>query len=97
MQTWIYDIHIRQLFDNLYHHHIFIDENNKDEEGKCFKKLCLDLLDNDFLPTKTEHTGWNLSYTIGTLLIQVQIFLSNPDLSENSILNLIKLKNYLNQ
>ena len=89
-------IYPAQLFDNLYHRHVFND-TIKDENGEYFKKLCLDLLDNDFLPTKTEHTGWNPSYTIGTLLIQVQIFLSNPDLSENSILNLIKLKNYLNQ
>ena len=74
-----------QLFDNLYHRHIFIDENNKDEDGKCFKKLCLDLLDNDFMSTKSENTGWNPSYTISSLLMQVQIFLANPDMSETSM------------
>ena len=74
-----------QIFDNLYHRHIFIDENNKDEDGKCFKKLCLDLLDNDFMSTKTENTGWNPSYTISSLLMQVQIFLANPDMSETSM------------
>ena len=73
-----------QLFDNLYHHHIFNDEK-RDESGKCFKKLCIDLLDNDFMSTKSEHTGWNPSYTISSLLMQLQIFLSNPDLSENSM------------
>ena len=73
-----------QLFDNLYHHHIFNDEK-QDEDGKCFKKLCIDLLDNDFMSTKREHTGWNPSYTISSLLMQLQIFLSNPDLSENSM------------
>ena len=37
------------------------------------------------MSTKDENTGWNPSYTISTLLLQVQIFLSNPDLSENSM------------
>ena len=73
-----------QLFDNLYHHHVFNDDN-KNENGKCFRKLCIDLLDNDFMSTKEENTGWNPSYTISTLLMQIQIFLSNPDLSENSM------------
>ena len=73
-----------QLFDNLYHRHIFNDDN-KDENGKCFKKLCLDLLDNDFMSTKSENTGWNPSYTISTLLMQLQIFLANPDMSEKSM------------
>ena len=76
-------IYPNQLFDNLYHHHIFKDEVTFDETGKCFKKLCLDLLDNDFMSTTSENTGWNPSYTISSLLMQVQIFLSNPDLSEN--------------
>ena len=78
-------IYPNQLFDNLYHHHIFKDENALDENGKCFKKLCIDLLDNDFMSTKEENTGWNPSYTISTLLMQVQIFLSNPDLTEHSM------------
>ena len=77
-------IYPSQLFDNLYHRHVFND-TIKDENGACFKKICFDLLDNDFLSTKTENSGWNPSYTISTLLIQVQIFLSNPDLSENSM------------
>ena len=73
-----------QPFDNLYHHHIYNDES-KNENGICFKKLCIDLLDNDFLPTKNENTGWNPSYTISTLLMQLQIFLSDPDLNELSM------------
>ena len=77
-------IYPEQLFDNLYHRHIFNDDL-KDENGKCFRKLCIDLLDNDFMSTKEENTGWNPSYTISTLLMQIQIFLSNPDLSENSM------------
>ena len=78
-------IYPNQLFDNLYHHHVFNDENTLDENGKCFKKLCIDLLDNDFMSTKDENTGWNPSYTISTFLMQIQIFLSDPDLSENSM------------
>jgi ubiquitin-protein ligase len=73
-----------QLFDNLYHRHVFNDDS-KDEDGLCFRKLCLDLLANDFMSTKNENTGWNPSYTISTLLMQLQIFLSNPDLSINSM------------
>ena len=37
------------------------------------------------MSTKSENTGWNPSYTISTLLMQVQSFLSDPDLSENSM------------
>ena len=77
-------IYPNQIFDNLYHHHIFPDDK-KDENGNIFKKLCFDLLDNDFMSTTTEKTGWNPSYTISTLLMQVQSFLSDPDLSENSM------------
>ena len=68
-----------QCLDNTYHHHIFLS-NLKDEKGRCFQKFCFDLLENDFLPTSTaQYTGWNPSYTISSLLLQVQIFLSNPD------------------
>ena len=67
-----------QYFDNTYHHHIF-ESNSKDEEGKHFNKFCFDLLQNDFLSTNDAYTGWNPSYSITTLLLQVQIFLSKPD------------------
>ena len=84
-------IYPNQLFDNLYHRHIFLDDK-KDENGNTFKKLCFDLLDNDFLSTKSEKTGWNPSYTISTLLMQVQSFLSDPDLSENIMPNPHQIK-----
>ena len=67
-----------QYFDNTYHHHIF-QSDLKDEEGNHFQKFCFDLLQNDFISTTEANTGWNPSYTISTLLLQVQIFLSNPD------------------
>ena len=62
-----------QNFDGSYHHHVFSDYNG-------FYKFCFDLLDNDFMKTDEEKTGWNPSYTISSLLIQVQNFLSDPDL-----------------
>ena len=68
-----------QCFDNTYHYHIFQSEI-KDEKTQYFNNFCFDLLDNDFLPTSSlAHTGWNPSYTISTLLLQVQTFLANPD------------------
>ena len=70
-----------QHFDGTYHHHIF-EDLKRDEYGRKFYKLCFDLLDNDFLSTKEEHSGWNPSYTISTLLLQIQNFLSNPDMNK---------------
>ena len=67
-----------QYFDNIYHHHIF-RSGLKDEKDRHFNKFCFDLLENDFLSTSSEKTGWNPSYTISTLLLQVQTFLSKPD------------------
>ena len=67
-----------QYFDNIYHHHIFRSDL-KDEKDRHFNKFCFDLLENDFLSTSSEKTGWNPSYTISTLLLQVQTFLSKPD------------------
>ena len=71
-----------QLLDEEYHHHIFKD-SSKDENNLNYKKFCFDLLDNDFMSTSEEKTGWNPSYSISTILLQVQNFLCNPDLPEN--------------
>ena len=62
-----------QNFDGRYHHHVF-------SADKGFYKFCFDLLQNDFMKTDEENTGWNPSYTISSLLIQVQNFLCEPDL-----------------
>ena len=56
-----------------YHHHIFNDSYG-------FKKFCFDLLDNDFMSISEEHTGWNPSYSISSLLLQVQNFIADPDM-----------------
>ena len=62
-----------QNFDHIYHHHVFNDQDG-------FYKFCFDLLENDFMKTNEEHSGWNPSYTISSLLIQVQNFLCDPDM-----------------
>ena len=66
-----------QAIDGQYHHHIFPD-SSKDENNLHFKKFCFDLLENDFMSTSAENTGWNPSYSISSLLLQVQNFLSDP-------------------
>ena len=73
-----------QAISGTYHHHIFQDYS-KDENGMPFKKFCFDLLDNDFMNINAEHTGWNPSYTISCLLLQVQNFLSDPDMPQSHL------------
>ena len=82
-----------QPFDNTYHHHIFKD-SRKDENGGNFNKFCFDLLDNDFLSTSSQYTGWNPSYTITSLLLQVQSFLCDPDMNKEHLPDKDKI-NYL--
>ena len=79
-----------QGIDGQYHHHIFQDIT-KDENGKHFKKFCFDLLDNDFMSTSVEHSGWNPSYTICSLILQVQNFLCDPDMPESHFPNKEKI------
>ena len=92
-------IYPNQAIDGQYHHHIF-DDYSKDENGHYFKKFCFDLLDNDFMSTKDENTGWNPSYTISSILLQVQNFISDPDMhgyipDKNKISQLFtSMKNY---
>ena len=73
-----------QAIDGQYHHHIFPDYS-KDEDGLRFKKFCFDLLDNDFMSTTVERSGWNPSYSISSLLLQVQNFIGDPDLPEDHL------------
>jgi len=79
-----------QAIDGQYHHHIFGD-SSKDENGQYFKKFCFDLLDNDFMNINAEHTGWNPSYTISCLLLQVQNFLCDPDMPKSHLPNQNKI------
>ena len=91
-------IYPNQAIDGQYHHHIFQDFS-KDENGHYFKKFCFDLLDNDFMNISEEHTGWNPSYSISSLLLQVQNFIADPDMHgyippKNKIDQLMNSMNY---
>ena len=84
-----------QAISGEYHHHIFPD-NSQDENGHHFKKFCFDLLDNDFMSTSTEHTGWNPSYSISSLLLQVQNFIADPDMHASHLPNKAKIRQLMN-
>ena len=77
-----------QTIDGNYHHHIFEDYRSyNSNDGAYYKQFCFDFLENHFMSISQEHSGWNPSYTISSILLQVQIFLSNPDLPEHSLPN----------
>ena len=81
-----------QELDGRYHHHIFDEYSRKGG----FKKFCFDLLDNDFMNVNEAKTGWNPSYTVSSLLLQVQNFLSDPDMEESHLPNKDKIIFLLN-
>lgn len=69
-------IYPNQAMGNNHNHRIFNDKSG-------YKGFCMDILDNQFhMDTKGEYTGWNPVYTISSILLQVQNFLSNPDLPQ---------------
>ena len=76
-----------QYIDHHFHHHIY-----EDRELNGFKGFCFDLLKNDFMETNVEHSGWNPSYTISTILLQVQNFLCDPDLPKCALPNNEQIK-----
>ena len=78
-----------QAINGEYHHHIFATSNDN-----CFKGFCFDFLENDYMSTSEEHSGWNPGYTISSILLQVQNFLSDPDLPDYLLPNKAKI-NYL--
>ena len=84
-------IYPEQAIDHSYHHHIFNnddrmrrddfgDSNNEKLKYKDFKQFCFDISDNEFMPTNEAKSGWNPSYSISFLLLQVQNFISDPDM-----------------
>ena len=75
-------IYPNQTIDGTYHHHIFDNQYDYENSSNNFKGFCFDFLENDYMSTSEEHTGWNSGYTISSILLQVQNFLSNPDLPE---------------
>ena len=69
-------IYPNQALDHRYHHHICCGRED-------YKELCINLLQNEFhMDTNEQYTGWNPAYTISSILLQVQNFLSDPDMPE---------------
>ncbi len=64
-----------QLIGMGYHHHILSGSNG-------YMEFCINLLDNRYMDTNEQHTGWNPAYTISSILLQVQNFISNPDMHQ---------------
>ncbi|MBP5421564.1 MAG: hypothetical protein J6Y78_03875 [Paludibacteraceae bacterium] len=58
-----------------FHHHVLEGENG-------YMEFCIDLLDNDYMDTNEQHTGWNPAYTISSVLLQVQNFIGDPDMHQ---------------
>jgi ubiquitin-protein ligase len=70
-------IYPNQMIGEHYHHHIFRTYNEKES----YYRFCINLLENEFnMDTNEEHTGWNPAYTISSILLQVQNFISDPDM-----------------
>ena len=65
-----------QEFDGRFHKHIF-NEYEKINGENHYKKFCFDLLENSLMNTNEEYSGWNPSYNISSILLQVQNFLAN--------------------
>jgi ubiquitin-protein ligase len=83
-------IYSGQELDNRYHHHIYNDYNYN-IRNEYFKGFCFDFLENNFMSTSVEHSGWNPGYTISSILLQVQQFLSDPDLPKSLLPNQEKI------
>lgn len=69
-----------QHFSHQYHHHIF-----KEWSGEGYSRFCLNLLENDFyMNTAAIGTGWSSAYTFRAIILQLQNFLSDPDMKPPS-------------
>ena len=79
-----------QPFGRAYHHHIFDDVNG-------YKKFCLDLLENNFMSTKEIGSGWSPAYSFKSIFMQIQNFLSDPDLPKDHLPNEASVKWLRNQ
>ena len=72
-------IYPNQMIGEHYHHHIFRTYHEKES----YYRFCINLLENEFnMDTNEEHTGWNPAYTISSILLQVQNFISDPDMHQ---------------
>ena len=70
-------IYPNQEIGNNYHHHIY----SCNYGNKYYYRFCINFLENEFgMNTNEEYSGWNPAYTISSILLQVQNFISDPDL-----------------
>ena len=70
-------IYPNQEIGNNYHHHIF----GTNYANAYYYRFCINFLENEFgMDTNEEYSGWNPAYTISSILIQVQNFISDPDM-----------------
>ena len=77
-----------QLIGEGFHSHIFRGPNN-------YMIFCIKILCNySSMDTNEQYNGWNPSYTISSILLQVQNFIGDPDMyklpSESSVKKLMK-------
>ena len=65
-----------QYFGHEFHHHIF-----KEWYGEGYGRFCINLLENEFgMNTSAIGTGWSSAYTFRAIILQIQNFLSDPDM-----------------
>ena len=76
-----------QNLESNYHHSI---DNTKDENGQNFTKFCFDLFDNYYDSTSEVYSGWNPSFSISSLLIQLQNYIGDPEIFFNYDKNKLK-------
>ena len=70
-------IYPNQEIGNNYHHHIY----SCNYGNAYYYRFCINFLENEFgMNTDEEYSGWNPAYTISSILLQVQNFISDPDL-----------------
>ena len=84
-------IYPNQEIGNHYHHHIY----SCNYGNGYYYRFCINFLENEFgMNTNEEYSGWNPAYTISSILLQVQNFISDPDMhtipNQTQIDNLMK-------
>ena len=84
-------IYPNQEIGNHYHHHIY----SCNYGNAYYYRFCINFLENEFgMNTNEEYSGWNPAYTISSILLQVQNFISDPDMhaipDQTKIDNLMK-------
>lgn len=84
-------IYPNQEIGNHYHHHIY----SCNYGNAYYYRFCINFLENEFgMNTNEEYSGWNPAYTISSILLQVQNFISDPDMhtipDQTQIDNLMK-------